>query len=197
MKRIITILFLIFTLFTPTFAEEAKSTPAKSWSENQDVFNKGFEDQEAVTDTKLKKIINQLKERSLTRKQRKVRKEVKPLSPVLDEEHLKNFAESQDPDNELSQTLTVTIPMEAYDSTGKKIAPGYYKLSCRKLAEDLYVLDLSQGTQRVLTVEAKQTQQDLEQETIQFCNAEIIENNRIRLMYGSIDLNLVGYLYFK
>lgn len=197
MKRIITLLFLILTLSTSIYAEEEKNTSAKTWSENQDVFNKGFENQEAVTDTKLKKVIDQLKERSLSRKQRKIRKEVKPLSPVLDEEHLKNFAESQDPDNELSQTLTVTIPMEAYDITGKKIAPGYYKLSCRKLTDDLYVLDLSQGTQRVLTVEAKQTQQDLEQETIQFCNAEIIENNRIRLMYGSIDLNLVGYLYFK
>ena len=86
--------------------------------------------------------------------------------------------------------------MQAFDENGKTISPGYYKLSCRKLAEDLFVLDLSQGTTRVLTIEAKQTQQDLEQETIQFCKAEIIDNNRIRLMYGSIDLNLVGYLYF-
>ena len=105
MKRIITLLFLILTLSTSIYAEEEKNTSAKTWSENQDVFNKGFENQEAVTDTKLKKVIDQLKERSLSRKQRKIRKEVKPLSPVLDEEHLKNFAESQDPDNELSQTL--------------------------------------------------------------------------------------------
>lgn len=197
MKNCLIIIFLILISSLSVCAAEEKNNTAKTWSENQDVFNKGFEDQEAVTDTKLKKIIDQLKERSLTRKQRKIRNEVKPLSPVLDEDHLKNFAESQDPDNELSQTLTVMIPMEAYDILGNKIAPGYYKLSCRKLANDLYVLDLSQGTQRVLTVEAKQTQQDLEQDTIQFCNAEIIENSRIRLMYGSIDLNLVGYLYFK
>lgn len=197
MKRIFTILFLIliFSVST-TFAEENKDTPTKTWSENQDVFNKGFENQEAVSDSKFKKMIEQLKERSLTRKQRKIRNEVKPLSPSIDEDHLKTFAQSQDPEDQLSQTLTVTIPVEAFDQTGKKIAPGYYKLSCRKLSENLYVLDLSQGTQRILTVEAKQTQQDLEQETIQFCKAEVIENNRIRLMYGSIDLNLVGYLYF-
>ena len=107
------------------------------------------------------------------------------------------MSDAKNPDDQLSQTLTVTIPMEAYDITGKKIAPGYYKLSCRKLSENIYVLDLSQGPRKVLTVEAKQTQQDLEQDTIQFCNAEIIDGNRIRLMYGSIDLNLVGYLYFN
>ena len=197
MKKILVFLFLIAIFSTPTFAEDKKETPAKAWSENQDVFNKGFENQEAVSDTKFKKMIEQLKERSLTRKQKKIRNEVKPLSPSIDEDHLKNFAESQDPDNQLSQTLTVTIPVMAFDETGKTIPPGYYKLSCRKLSENLYVLDLSQGTQRILTIEANQTQQDLEQETIQFCKAEIIENNRIRLMYGSIDLNLVGYLYFK
>ena len=77
------------------------------------------------------------------------------------------------------------------------INPGYYKLSCRKIGENTYVLDLSQGSKVVLTVEAKETKQDLEQDTITFCNAEIIDNGRIRLMFGSIDLNLVGYIYFK
>lgn len=197
MKKIISLIIIGLILSPICFAEEKENNSAKTWSENQDVFNKGFENQEAVTDTKLKKVIDQLKERSLTRKQRKIRNEVKPLSPAIDEDHLKNFALNQDPDDQLSQTLTVTIPVEAFDNTGKRIAPGYYKLSCRKLSKNLYVLDLSQGTRRVLTIEAQQTQQDLEQDTIQFCNAEIIDNNRIRLMYGSIDLNLVGYLYFN
>ena len=132
----------------------------------------------------------------LTRKQRKIKKEVQPLSPSSDFDHLKEFAESQSPDDALSQTHTVMIPMQAYSDDGIYIQPGYYKLSCRKIGEEHYVLDLSQGTKVVLTVAAKQTQQDLEQETITFCNAEIIDNGRIRLMFGSIDLNLVGYIYY-
>ena len=184
-------------MFSPiVFSAEKENESKKTWSENQDVFNKGFEDQEAVTDTKFKKMIEQLKERSLTRKQRKIRNEVKKEAAECHDSFF-SHTESQNPDDQLSQTLTVTIPMEAYDITGKKIAPGYYKLSCRKLSENIYVLDLSQGPRKILTVEAKQTQQDLEQDTIQFCNAEIIDGNRIRLMYGSIDLNLVGYLYFN
>ena len=193
---IIILCLLILPMFS--FAEEDKKESANSaWGENSSVFNSGFENQEAVSDTKLKKVIDQLKERNLSRKQRKIRNDVQPLSPSVDMQHLQDFTQLQDPENELSQTLTVTIPVKAYNEEGKYIAPGYYKLACHKVADNEYILELSQGTKKILTVKAQQTTQDLEQETIQFCNAEIIDDNRIRLMYGSIDLNLIGYLYFN
>lgn len=160
------------------------------------VFNQGFSGQKSISDSKFKKTIEQMKERSLSKKQKKMREQVKPNEPSADNEYLKKFSELQDPNNALSQSLTVMIPVKAYNEDGKYIQPGYYKLSCRKIAENKYVLDLSQGSQRVLTVEANQTKQDLEQDTIQFCNAEIISNGRIRLVFGSIDLNLAGYLYY-
>ena len=193
--RIFWIVFLFVNFSFICYANESDSS--SSWGENSDVFNKGFEDQKPVSDSKLKKTIDQIKERQMSRKQRKIKNEVQPLSPSSDFEHLKEFTESQSPDNELTQTHTVMIPMVAYSDEGKYIQPGYYKLSCRKIGQNNYVLDLSQGNKCVLSVAAVQTKQDLEQETITFCNAEIIDNGRIRLMYGSIDLNLVGYIYFK
>lgn len=193
--RYFLLIILFFNISVVSFAEE--ETDSSPWGDGSEIFNKGFEDQQPVSDSKLKKTIEQLKEQQKTRKQRKIQKEVQPLSPSSDFEHLKDFAESQSPDDELSQTLTVMIPMPAYSEDGKYIQPGYYKLSCRKIGKDNYVLDLSQGSVCVLTVPAMHTKQDLEQESITFCNAEIIENGRIRLMYGSIDLNLVGYIYFK
>lgn len=186
--------FIYLLIFTPISLGEETKLP---FAEGSEIFNKGFENQEAVSDKKLQNTIKMLKERSLTNKQKKIRKEVQPLSPASDSAHLKEFTESQSPDNEMSQTLTVMIPMPAYNEMGTVIQPGYYKLSCRKISENEYVLDLSQGTTKVLTIKAKQTKQDLEQESISFCNSEIITDGRIRLMYGSIDLNLVGYLYFK
>ncbi len=193
--RLFWIVFLFVNFSFICYANESDSS--SSWGENSDVFNKGFEDQKPVSDSKLKKTIDQIKERQMSRKQRKIKNEVQPLSPSSDFEHLKEFTESQSPDNELTQTHTVMIPMIAYNDEGKYIQPGYYKLSCRKIGQNNYVLDLSQGNKCVLSVVAVQTKQDLEQETITFCNAEIIDNGRIRLMYGSIDLNLVGYIYFK
>ncbi len=194
-KLILIFLFCLFSL--SAFADTENSSVQKDWGENSSVFSKGFEGQEPVSDKKLKDTIEALKQRNLTKKQKKMQNLVKPLSPSSDFENLKQFALEQDPDNQLSQTLTVTISTSAYNENGKKIPPGFYKLSCRKLSDNSYVLDLSQGTKRVLSVKAEQTQQDLEQDSIQFCNAEIIDSNRIRLVYGSIDLNLVGYLYFK
>lgn len=193
--KIFVFVFVILCMYLPVNAETSSSK--SSWGEDSDVFNKGFENQKPVSDSKLKDTINQLKERSLTRKQKKIKAEVQPLSPSSDFDHLKDFAQSQSPEDDLSQTLTVMIPMSAYSEDGLWIQPGYYKLSCRKVAQDKYVLDLSQGTKCILTVDAVQTKQDLEQDSITFCNAEIIGDDRIRLMYGSIDLNLVGYIYFK
>lgn len=192
----ILIVLLLFNIFSScVYSEEDKNSSV--WGNDTDVFNSGFTGQTPVTDNKLNQAIKYLKERSLTKKQKKLQEQVKPLSPLSDEEHLKNFAQEQDEDNQLSQSHTVMIPIQAYSDDGLNIPPGYYKLSCRKLAKDEYVLDLSQGTKLILSVKAKQTKQDLEQDSISFCNAEIIDASRIRLVYGSIDLNLVGYLYFK
>jgi hypothetical protein len=116
---------------------------------------------------------------------------------MYDVDYLKNFTDSNTPDDELNNSLTVMIPTRSYSDDGKVVSPGYYKLSCRKVSVNEYVLELSQGTSVVLTVPAIQTNEDLKQESVTFCNAEVIDNGRIRLMYGTIDLNLVGYIYFK
>lgn len=191
--RKLLVYFLIFFINTQLAGYCADS----SWGENSDVFNSGFSEQKSVTDTKLKKTIDMLKERNLSNKQKKIRKEVQPLSPSYDSDYLKKFTDTNTPDDDLKNSLTVMIPMQAYGEDGTIVNPGFYKLSCRKISPTRYVLDLSQGNNVILTVEATQTQQDLEQDSISFCNAEILDKGRIRLMYGSIDLNLVGYIYFK
>lgn len=190
------LIFSILILF-PAFAFSADDKDKNGWGENSDVFSQGFSSQEQISDTKMNKTIEMLKERALTRKQRKIRNEVQPISPAYDENHLDKFAQEDPTVNELKKSRTVMIPMNAFDENGTMIQPGYYKLSCRQISKNEYVLDLSQGNTLVTSVKALQTKQDLDQEEINFCNSEIISDNRIRLMFGSIDLNLVGYIYFK
>lgn len=192
MRIIFFILFLIFS-FVPV---QAETDYTGEFDEESKIFDEGFDNQKQITNREFENTIKQLKERALSKKQRKMQKEVKPLSQASDFEHLKNFTNSQDPENDLSQTLTVMIPMQAQSENGTIIPPGYYKLACKKVSKDEYMLELSQGTKKIVSVPAMQTTQDLEQDTIQFCNAIILEDNRIRLMYGSIDLNLIGYLYY-
>ena len=160
MNKKILILFIISIFVFPVKAED--SAKQNDWGENSSVFNSGFTGQKPITDNKLKQTIKMLKER------------VKPLSPASDNESFENFVNSQDPDNQLSQTLTVMIPVNAYSEYGDMISPGYYKLSCRKIAKNEYALELSQGTQKILSVKAIETQQDLEQDSISFCNAETL-----------------------
>lgn len=195
MRYIALIIFFIIVFSMNAQSKEAETNEG-AWSGDTSVFNSGFNGQEPVTDSKFKKTVQMMKERSLSKKQKKLREKITPLSTQSDFEHLKNFTESQTVDDDLLQSQTVMIPTAAYNEEGIHIAPGYYKLSCRKLAENMYVLDLSQGTKRIISVKAQQTKQDLEQESINFCSAQIIDKTRIRLVFGSIDLNLVGYLYF-
>ncbi len=187
--------FILFMLFQSVVS--ADDDKNNIWNnQNTAVFNKGFENQKAVSDNKLKKTVEQIKERSLTKKQKKFKEQFKPLSPNYDEEHFKNFVQENYPDPKSQNSHTIMIPLNVYSETGTMIPAGYYKLSCRKEADNKYSLELSQGTKLIISIPAVQTKQDLEQNSINFCNAEIIENNRLRLMYGNIDLNLVAYLYF-
>lgn len=187
------VLFLVIVFYSASVYSADTST----WGENSSVFNEGFDNQKAISDSTLKKAVDMLKDRQLTFKQRRQKREVKPNAPMYDVDYLKNFTDSTSPDDELNNSLTVMIPTKSYSDDGKIVSPGYYKLSCRKISTNEYVLDLSQGTTVILTVPAVQTNEDLKQEAVTFCNAEVIDNGRIRLMYGNIDLNLVGYIYFK
>ena len=58
-KIFITIICIVF-LSSFAFGEEEtmKTTNNSTWGENTSVFNSGFENQEAVSDTKLKKVID-------------------------------------------------------------------------------------------------------------------------------------------
>ena len=187
--------FICMCFLMPAYCEDENNE--SSWGENSSVFSSGFEGQKPVTDNSFQKTLKMIKERSLTNKQKKMRQEEQPFSPMSDEEYLKTFVQEQTQEDGTANSHTVMIPIKAYSAEGKYIQPGYYKLSCRKLAKDLYILELSQGTNKVLSVNAMQTNNDLGQETLSFGNAEIIDHNRIRLIYGTIDLNLVGYLYFN
>lgn len=196
MKNLLVVIYIfVYVLsFVPSYgAENSKSS---DWGENSSVFNSGFEGQKPVTNSSFDKAVKMIKERSLTQKQKKLQQEVQPFSPSSDEEYLKNFVREQTDEDGTASSHTIMIPLKAYNSTGEYIQPGYYRLSCRKIAKETYVLDLSQGTSKVLSINAKQTSQDLGQDTLAFGNAEVIDDKRIRLIYGTIDLNLVGYLYF-
>ncbi len=195
MKKFIWVIFIIFFASSSVFADDVNYSDA--FQVGQQSSEKAFDGQKAITDGKFKKTIEMLKERQLSAKQRRERNRVIPLSPAASEEHLREFSHISDGDD-ISHTLTVMIPVSAYTDYGQLVPPGFYKLSCKKLSNNEYVLQLTQDSTTVYTVKAKNTHDDLNQETINFCNAELIEDGKtIKLIYGNLGLNLVGYIYIK
>lgn len=193
MKRILLILTIL--MFPMSYCENINTSDA--FMSGQKVMQNGFNGQKAVTDSKFKKTIDMLKERQLTAKQKRERNRVIPLSPAASKEHLKEFTTITD-GNDISHTLTVMIPVSAYTESGQLITPGYYKLSCKKISDNKYVLQLTQDSNTVYTIRAENTGEDLNQETINFCNAELSKDEKsIKLVYGNLGLNLVGYIYIK
>ena len=69
MKHFIIILLLIF--MTESFAIAEMSKSQEVWGENTSVLNSGFEGQKPVTDNKFKQTVKMMKERALTKKQKK------------------------------------------------------------------------------------------------------------------------------
>lgn len=190
-RYIILLIFLIFLVPT-AFGDDSDAFMA-----GQKVMQEGFSGQKAVTDGKFHKTIEMLKERQLSAKQKRERNRVVPLSPAASEEHFKEFSHISD-GNDISHTLTVMIPVAAYTEFGQLIQPGYYKLSCKRMSDNRYVLQLTQDSDTVYTVLAENTPEDLNQETINFCNAELSKDEKsIRLIYGNLGLNLIGYIYIK
>ena len=114
------------------YGEETASSSALP--DSSSVFSSGFTGQKQISDTKFKKTVEELKERSLTKKQKKIKKQVQPNAPAYDMEHLKEFSQENDAGAELSKTMTVMIPAESCSDEGVYIPAGYYKLSCRKSA---------------------------------------------------------------
>jgi|GEM_PF-6943450 len=194
MNKLSKAFFLISAAVITACAACAEDTDA--FKTGSSVFSSGFGGQKQVTDAEFQKTVQQLKDRSMTKKQKRIKEQVQPNSPAYDNEHLKMFSDSKEQGSSLSLTHTVMIPVKAYTRDGNFVQPGYYKLSCREIEKNSYVLDLAQGSQLILTVPAFQTEEDLEQNSIQFCSAEILPDGKIRLVYGNIDLNLAGYLYY-
>lgn len=194
MNRLFKAFFLISASVIAVCAAAAED--ADAFKSGSSVFNSGFSGQKQVTDAEFQKTVQQLKDRSLTKKQKRIKEQIQPNAPAYDKEHLKMFSDSKEQESSLSLAHTVMIPVKAYTRDGSYVQPGYYKLSCREIEENSYVLELAQGSEIVLAVPAFQTEEDLEQNSIQFCSAEILPDGKIRLVYGNIDLNLAGYLYY-
>lgn len=154
-----------------------KSTP--------DVEN-AFVGQKKITDEEFQKALDQVKA-----KQKKGRKN-KPFKG-------KNFNEENN-GGYISETadknLLLSIPVELTNGDGTEIPVGHYKIVGKKTNKDVY-LDFYQSSTLVAHVPAIETQYDFDQPNLNFVQLMPYNEQRVKIIYGSMDFNAYTFIRIK
>lgn len=192
--RVIFLICAILLLFLPAIADELDSA-SNTWdSINSQQIENPFFRQKPVTDQQFEKTINEIKNRNkrtgwwIFKK-----KEEKPLSDSVIPPSEFQYNELQPIFNAVKYTTTVMIPTNVVNSEGQIIPTGFYKLSLQKQEPEKYYLLLSQGTKLIARVEAHKTDENFSEYEMSTAKALLLQD-KIKLIYANVDLNLEGYL---
>lgn len=93
----------------------------------------------------------------------------------------------------VKETPTIMVPTDVITEDGVMVPTGFYKLSMQKEQDNFYKLLLMQGNNLVAKVNAYQTNEEFAPDELNFAKA-IFLNDKVKLIYGSLDLNLEAYL---
>lgn len=195
---------LLFILFFVVISPFALADELDSMSTGWDSYNKtvdnAFDRQKPVTDDLFNKTINDIKARNAKKRKwfwSKKKEDIVPLSPVPFKPDTYDNQEMQSVYNKLGHTPTIMIPVNVVTGDGVRLSPGFYKLSNKKEADNSYSLLLTQGTTLMATLPAKSTDEDYEQNEINFSNVIPISDKYLKIIYGTLDLNIEAVLEIK
>lgn len=196
MRKLFGILILILAVamsnnFVLSDDLDPTSSSGGDWSSFDKTINNSFSGQKAVTDEQFNKTLEEIKARRGGRKRKK--KEINSLSPVPYKTDTYSNNEMQSLYNKLQNTPTIMIPTSVVTEEGTKITAGYYKLTNKKI-NDNYIFELTQGNTTIADIQAKQTNEDFHQQDINFVDVSPISQKYLRIIYGTVDLNLEAYL---
>lgn len=93
----------------------------------------------------------------------------------------------------LDSTITVLLPTESMTKDEKQIIPiGFYKLvaDIDKTKEKNHYINLYQGHRLIAKIEARETLEDFGQESINFAKIIQTDDTILKVIYGSLDVNL-------
>lgn len=193
-------LFLILIMFSPFALADELDSMSSGWDSYNKTIENSFSGQKMITDEQFDKTIKQLKDRNSNKKKwwwSKKNEEIVPLSPVPFKPDTYDNNEMQSVYNKLEHTPTIMIPTNVVTEDGVRLAPGFYKLSNKKMSDNSYSFLLTQGTTLLATLPAKHTNVDYEQHSINFVNVTPISDRYLKVIYGTLDLNLEAILEIK
>ena len=182
-------LFFIISMFAlPICAEEV------DWSKYDNIDN-AWDGQKVITNKQFEETMNALeakKNKKMNRQKEKAIRKVKGSSLHDNMDAHKDNIESQTPLEEAEECQVINIPVN-FVSNGKIIDCGFYKVVGEKKDDGVY-LELYQAHNLIARIKARETQDDFDQEFIQFVKLIPDTDTRMKLIFGSVAFNAYTYI---
>ena len=189
-KRIFTIVLSLF-IFLPVnvFAGD-------DWSDYNNI-DKAWDGQKTITNKQFEETMNALQAKSKKKEQKKREKAIKKvkgssLIPEMDA-HNDDMLNEQ-PDESFNETQLINIPVD-FISNNQVVERGFYKVLGEKKSDGVYIL-FYQAHQLKARIKARVTNDDFEQDCIQFVKLTPCNDHQMKLIFGSVDFNAYVYLTF-
>lgn len=183
------VLFLIISMFAlPICAEEV------DWSKYDNIDN-AWDGQKVITNKQFEETMNALeakKNKKMNRQKEKAIRKLKGSSLHDNMDAHKDNIESQTPLEEAEECQVINIPVN-FVSNGKIIDCGFYKVVGEKKDDGVY-LELYQAHNLIARIKARETQDDFDQEFIQFVKLIPDTDTRMKLIFGSVAFNAYTYI---
>lgn len=184
MRKIIIILLGLFLLVLPAFADDESggNNIEDAYKYTQGVEN-GFVGQKMITDEQFQKALSEVKA-----KQKKGKKKNALKGNSFNEESSGDYI------HETKDNVTLlTLPVELQNNDGADIPIGLYKIVGEKNDNGVY-LDFYQSSECVAKVPALETNSDFGEPDINFVKLIPYDNNRVKIIYGSMDFNAYTFV---
>jgi len=183
MRRFLFLLTLILVFSSPVPAAEDLMYTNDMWDSYGSSINEGQE-AKPVTDEEFEKAVKQ-KDAKVNKWRNWAQKRKIPKG--------ENFSKSNETEvlkkehGEDKSLPIISLPFEISLSQGV-IPVGHYQVK-GEIIDGKPVLNFYQASDLVARISATETNDDFNQEEILFANWELVDDNTIRLIYGSLDFN--------
>ena len=188
-KKFSVLLFIIFLFPLLSFAGE-------DWSSYDNIDN-SWDGQKTITNKQFEETMDALQARSkrkeAKKKERVLRKfKGSSLTPQMDA-HNEEIVNEQ-PDECLKEPQLINIPVD-FIVNGELIERGFYRIDGEKKEDGVYIL-LYQAHTLKAKIKAKETNDDFEEDFIQFAKILPCNDHQIKIIFGCIDFNAFAYITF-
>lgn len=180
------IFFIALSIVAPAFADEL------DWSDNM---GNAWDGQKVITNKQYEETINALEERKNAKANRQREKAIRKFKGNSLHDNMdphKDTIENQNPLEEMDECQLINIPVD-FIADGKTIEKGFYRILAEKKDDTIYI-ELYQAHKLIAKIKARETKDDFDQEYIQF--AKLIPHNeqRMKIIYGSLPFNAYAYI---